>query len=204
MSKAPINFESIDSKSLAYLNAFVAARIAIAKEDIRHKTESKRLKEKLEEIHKNRETDLSHEMALEDVIRKHPTIDTENAIRKEDNFHKEVLKPLKEDLESTYAFIPDEMYDSYKHKIELGRRGNFIKCIKGFFENIGIKEVSQSALCKLSEQIADRLGVSVSNSKQLLEERVFSSTMRDKQFNKLFMSIFCDILVENKVIAINV
>lgn len=37
MSKAPINFESIDSKSLAYLNAFVAARIAIAKEEQRHK-----------------------------------------------------------------------------------------------------------------------------------------------------------------------
>ena len=33
MSKAPINFELIDSKSLAYLNAFVDARIAIAKEE---------------------------------------------------------------------------------------------------------------------------------------------------------------------------
>ena len=44
---------------------------------------------------------------------------------------------------------------------------------QGFLENIGIEEVGQSALCKLSEQIADRLGVSVSNSKQLLEEGVF-------------------------------
>ena len=87
--------------------------------------------------------------------------------------------------------------------IELGKRGDFIECIRGLLENIGIEEVGQSALCKLSEQIADRLGVSVSNSKQLLEEGVFSSTMRDRQFNKLFMSIFCDILVQNRIIVVN-
>jgi len=58
MSKAPINFESIDSKSLAYLNAFVTARIAIAKEDIRHMAEMKPLKAKLDVIHENREIDL--------------------------------------------------------------------------------------------------------------------------------------------------
>ncbi|NBH29037.1 hypothetical protein D3Z60_25860 [Lachnospiraceae bacterium] len=87
--------------------------------------------------------------------------------------------------------------------IELGKRGDFIECIRGLLENIGIEEVGQSALCKLSEQIADRLGVSVSNSKQLLEEGVFSSTMRERQFNKLFMSIFCDILVQNRIIVVN-
>ena len=54
MSKAPINFESIDSKSLAYLNAFVVARIPIAKEDMRHMAEMKPLKAKLEAIHENR------------------------------------------------------------------------------------------------------------------------------------------------------
>ncbi len=70
-------------------------------------------------------------------------------------------------------FMPDGMYDSYVRKIELGKRGDFYRMYQGFLENIGIEEVGQSALCKLSEQIADRLGVSVSNSKQLLEEGVF-------------------------------
>ena len=189
MSKAPINFESIDSKSLAYLNAFVAARIAIAKEDMRHMAKMKPLK--------------ANGMDLDDVIRKHSSIEVDKAIRAENNLHKETLKPLNEDLKSTYAFMPEGLYNSYVHKIELGKRGDFIECIRAFLENIGIEEVSQSALCKLSEQIADRLGVSVSNSKQLLEEGVFSSTMRDRQFNKLFMSIFCDILVLNKVIVVN-
>ena len=58
MSNAPINFDLIDSKSLAYLNAFVDARIAIAKEDMRHMAEMKPLKAKLEAIHENREIDL--------------------------------------------------------------------------------------------------------------------------------------------------
>lgn len=203
MSKASVNFESIDSKSLAYLNAFIAARIAIAKEDVRHLAEMKPLKAKLEAIYENREIDLKNGMNLDDVIRKHSSVEVDKAIRAENNLHKETLKPLNEDLKSTYVFMPDGMYDSYIRKIELGKRGDFIECIRAFLENIGIEEVSQSALCKLSEQIADRLGVSVSNSKQLLEEGIFSSTMRDRQFNKLFMSIFCDILVLNRVVVVN-
>lgn len=203
MSKASIDYSKINVQSLSYLKDFMSARVLIAKEDIRHKAESKRLKEKLEEIHKNRETDLSQGMALDNVIRKHSTVETENAIRKEESVHKEILKPLNENLKDTYAFIPDGMYDSYVRKIELGKRGNFIECIRGFLENIGIEEVSQSALCKLAEQISDYLGVGISTSKKLLEDGVFASTLRKSQFNKLFMSIFCDILVENKVVVVN-
>ena len=203
MSKAAINYNKIDVKSLSYLKDFMDARIAIAKEDIRHKDENKRLKDKLDEIHKNRENDLAQGIPLDDVIRKHSTVETENAIRKEESKHKEILKPLNESLKDTYAFMPDGMYDSYVRKIELGKRGNFIECVKGFLDNIGIEEISQSALCKLSEQISDYLGVCISTSKKLLEDGVFSSTMRKSQFNKLFMSVFCDILVENKVLAIN-
>lgn len=203
MSKAAINYNKINVQSLSCLKDFMSARIAVAKEDIRHKDENKRLKDKLEEIHKNREGDLAQGIPPDDVIRKHSTVEAENAIRKEENRHKEVLKPLNEALKDTYAFMPEGMYDSYVRKIELGRRGNFIECTKVFLENIGIEEVSQSALCKLSEQISDYLGVCVSTSKKLLEDGVFSSAMRKSQFNKLFMSVFCDILVENKVLTTN-
>ena len=50
-----------------------------------------------------------------------------------------IIELLDEDLKSTYAFMPDGMYDSYVRKIELGKRGDFIECIKGFLENIGIE-----------------------------------------------------------------
>ena len=89
MSKAPINFESIDSKSLAYLNAFVVARIPIAKEDMRHMAEMKPLKAKLEAIHENREIALKNDMNLDDVIRKHSSVEVDKAIRAENNLHKE-------------------------------------------------------------------------------------------------------------------
>lgn len=204
MSKAAIDYGKINVQSLSYLRDFMSVRVLIAKEDMRHKAENKRLKEKLDEIHKDRESDLSQGMALDDVIRKHSSVEAENAIRKEENKHKEILKPLKDALKDTYVFMPDGMYDSYVRKIELGKRGNFIECIKIFLENIGIEEVSQSAVCKLAEQISDYLGVCVSTSKKLLEEGVFSSTMKKSQFNKLFMSVFCDILVENKALTINI
>lgn len=203
MSKAAIDYSKINADSLSCLKNFMDARIAIAKEDIRHKDENKRLKEKLEEIHKNRESDLAQGITLDDVIRKHSSVEAENAISKEEKRHKEIMAPLNEALKDTYAFMADGMYDSYVRKIELGKRGNFIECVKGFLENIGIEEVSQSALCKLSEQISDYLGVCVSTSRKLLEDKVFASTMRKSQFNKLFMSVFCDILVENKVLTIN-
>ena len=169
MSKAAIDYGKINVQSLSYLRDFMSARVLIAKEDMRHKAENKRLKEKLDEIHKDRESDLSQGMALDDVIRKHSSVEAENAIRKEENKHKEILKPLNDALKDTYVFMPDGMYDSYVRKIELGKRGNFIECIKTFLENIGIEEVSQSAVCKLAEQISDYLGVCVSTSKKLLE-----------------------------------
>lgn len=204
MSKTPINFETINSKSLAYLNAFVAARISIAIEDQRHKDVIKPLKNKLEVIHKNRENDIAQGIPLNDVIQKHSTLEIDKEMRKENTLHKEILKPLNADLKDTYAFIPDSMYDSYVRKVELGKRGNFIACVQEFLENIGIEEVSQSALGKLSEQISDRIGICVSNSKVLLEEGVFSSILRETQFSKLFMSIFCDILAQNGIIEISV
>ena len=202
MSKAPIKFELMDRKALLYLNDFVAARIAIAKEDMRHREEMKPLRAKLEIIHQNREHDLKNGMNVHDVIRKHSSIEVEKAIRAEKRLHKKISKPFKKDLQNTYDFIPDGIYAAYVRKIEEGKRGKFIECIKEFLETIGIEEVSQSALCKLSEQIAERLGVKVSHSVQLLEEEVFSCIVKKKQFNHLFMSIFCDILVKHGVISL--
>lgn len=64
MSKAPINFNSINKESLGYLQNFAEARIAIAKEDQRHKEVLKPLRLKLDTIHQNRETDLAQGIKL--------------------------------------------------------------------------------------------------------------------------------------------
>ncbi len=206
MSKKPIDFSAIDTKVIEQLKKFVATRVAIAKEDARHKEVLKPLLLKLEAIQEKREVNLNAGMSTDDVIRQFPTLEVDKAIRKENNLHKENLKPLNDTLKGTYSFVPENLYDGYKLKIEKGKRGEFMQAIKTFLLNLGIKneDVSQSALGKLAERISDYLGVTVSNNKTLLKDGVLSNVMRSGQFNKLFMSIFCDILAQNDVIIIDV
>lgn len=203
-NKKKINFENINEKAMNQLKKFVTARVAIAKEDRRFKEIIKPLNHRLEEIYKNRENDLAQGMDRDSVIRKHSSIDTENAIRKANAEHRENLKPLNADLKATYEFIPSELYGAYVQKIESGKRGEFLTYTEKFLENLGIEEVTQSALRNLSERICDRLGVSVSNSKKLLDEGMLSSTLTSNQFSKLYMSVFCDILVQNDIISLGI
>ena len=200
MSKKSIDFTQINTEALAHLQNFAATRIAIAKEDQRHKAEKKSLNAQLDAIHENRLVNIKAGLPRDEVLIKFSTLEVDNAIRKEDDKHKEIMKPLNEDLKSTYAFVPENLYEGYKRKIELQKRGEYIDCINKFLDNLGIVETSQSALCKLAEQISDYLGVIVSTSKVLLDERKFSCSLKKNQFNKLFMSVFCDILAEKGVI----
>lgn len=202
-NKKKINFEKINEKAMNQLESFVSARIAIAKEDRRFKEIIKPLNHKLEEIYKNRDNDIAQGMDKDEVLRKYSSVETENAIRKATAEHRENVKPLNAALKATYEFIPAELYGSYVQKIESGKRGEFLKFVEEFLKNLGIEEVTQSAIRNLSEIISDRLGVSVSNSKKLLDEGKFSSTLNVNQFSKLYMSVFCDILVQNNVIALN-
>lgn len=200
MSKKAIDFSQIDSKALAQLNNFAATRIAIAKEDQRHKAERKSLNAQLDAIHENRELNIKAGFPRDEVLIKFSTLEIDNALRKEEDKHKEIMNPLNEELKNTYAFIPKNMYDGYARKVELQKRGEYINYLSEFLQNLGIVETSQSGLCKLAEQISDYLGVTVSKTGRLLKEHKFSCVMHKTQFNKLFMSIFCDILAEKGVI----
>lgn len=200
MSKKQIDFTQINEKALEHLQNFAAARIAIAKEDQRHKAEMKSLNAQLDAIHENREQNISAGLPRDEVLIKFSTLEIDNAIRKEEDKHKSIMKPLNEELKSTYTFIPEDLYEGYKRKIELQKCGEYLNCINSFLQNLGITETYQSALCKLAEQISDYLGVTVSTSKKLLEDKVFSCALKKKQFNRIFMSVFCDVLNENGVI----
>lgn len=200
MSKKPIDFTHINESALSQLERFLSTRIAIAKEDQRHKVVMEPLKKQLEALKENRENDINAGLPRDEVLIKYSTVEVANAIRKENDLHKEIMKPLNGELKSTYAFVSDGLYDGYVLKIQKQKRGEYLKYINRFLESLGIKEVSQSALCKLSEQISDRIGITVSKSKMLLEDGVFTCVLKKPQFNKLFMSVFCDILVLNGVL----
>ena len=199
MSKRPIDFSQINEKALAQLKNFSAARIAIAKEDLRHKEVISPLKKQLEAIQENRKLNIENGLPRDEAIIQFSTVEIDNAIRKENDLHKEIMKPLNDELKSTYGFMEEGLYTSYKMKVEEQKRGEYLKHINKFLMDMGIVEVSQSALCKMAEQISDRIGVTVSKPKTLLEGKVFSCAMNKPQFNKLFMSVFCDILVINGV-----
>ena len=59
MSKKAIDFSQIDPKALVHLQNFAAARIAIAKEDQRHKEVLSPLKKQLEALKESRENDIN-------------------------------------------------------------------------------------------------------------------------------------------------
>lgn len=202
MSKTVINFTKMNKEAMAQINNFAKSRIDMAKEDIRFKKEIKPLKQKLESIRADRENDLKQGMNRDEVISKYSTLDVENAIRAEENKHSDIIAPLNEALKDTYSFISEGMYEAYVRKVNDGKRGDYLNCVNTFLENLGIESASQSALCKLSEQIADRLGARVSTSKALVNDGVFSCEMKKGQFSKLFMSVFCDILVQNHVLTV--
>lgn len=197
-----INYEKINVTAKTQLEKFIAARVAIAKEDRRYKEIIQPLNKKLEELFKNRENDIAQGMDKDEVLKKYSTVETENKIRKANIEHRENLKPLNADLKTTYKFIPANLYDAYVKKVESGKRGDFLNCMEEFFKNLGIEEVTQSALRATAERISDRLGVMVSNSVKLLSEGKFSSTLNAYQFNKLYMSVFCDILVTEEVLIV--
>lgn len=185
------------------MKRFSSAIIEKAKEDQRHTAVMEPLKKQLTEIKKNRDENLSHNFPRDEVLIKFSTVEVENAIRAEKNLHKKNMKPINDEINSTYSFVTDGLYDGYVLKVEKQKRGDFLKYVNKFLKDMGISEISQSALCKLTEQISDRLGVTVSSSKQILEDKTFSCSLKRKQFNKLFMSIFCDILIMNGVLECN-
>lgn len=199
MSKKKIDFSQINETALAQLKSFSSAMIAKAHEDERHRAERKALNARLEAIHENREINIKAGMSRDEVLIKFSTLEIDNALRAEDELHKKLMEPINLELNSAYSFIPEKLYEGYKRKIKLQKRGEYVDQIKIFLGNLGVLEISQSALCKLAEQIADYIGVTVSTSRKILADKVFSCVLQRKQFNKLFMSVFCDILVINGV-----
>ena len=81
MSKKVIDFTQIDTKALAQLQNFAATRIAIAKEDQRHKAEKKSLNAQLEAIHENRELNIKAGFPRDEVLIKFSTLEIDKAIK---------------------------------------------------------------------------------------------------------------------------
>ena len=196
MAKNQINFTKMSNEATLQLKSFKESAVAIAVEDMRYKAELKPLKAQLEAILQNRENDLAQGMHLDDVVAKHSRVEVDNAIRKAENEHKAIIEPLNKAMRDTYAFIPENMYEGYKKKIEEHKRGVFLDAIKDFLENLGIEDCSQAQISKLAENMSDMFGARYAQAKKIVENDTLTTTTSKVQFNKLFMAVFCDMYVK--------
>lgn len=192
MAKNQINFTKMSKEASLQLACFKESAFALAKEDLRYKAEIKPLKEQLEAILKNRENDLAQGLSIDDVIAKFPRTEVDNKLRKAELEHKAIVEPLNKAMRDTYVFIPENMYEAYKKKIDEHKRGDFLNAITLFLENLGIENCKQGQISKLAENMSDMFGARYAQSKKIDENGILHTHVSKTQFNKLFMAVFCD------------
>ena len=196
MAKNQINFTNMSKEASAQLHSFKESALALAKEDLRFKAEIKPLKAQLENILANRQNDLDNGMSVEEVSRKFPRIEVDNAIRKAQTEHDAIVEPLNKNMKDTYKFVPDSMHSAYVKKIDEHKRGDFLEAIKQFLINLGIDGCSQAQISKLAENMSDMFGAKYATSKKIVDDGVMHTSINKVAFNKLFMAVFCDMYIK--------
>ena len=199
--KKTINFATIAQENKNTLAGYVQARYDLAKEDARYKAEKKPLLTRKESILKDRENDINAGMSWDEATSKHSIEEVDRLLRVAERTHKELAEPFRQAQKDSYTFIPEGMYEAYKKKISEGKRGDFLDNIEAFFVNLGIIENPAPAVRKVAESISDKLGARVATSNKLLKTGALCTEMSKHQFNNLFMAVFCDMMIEKKVIA---
>lgn len=164
MSKKTINFKNMTEQAMNQIVSFKKTMVAIAAENVLYHATMKQLENKLKAIKENRQNDLDQGMSVDDVTAKYSTIEVDKEINVEKLRHKATLKPLNEELNSTYAFIPENMYNAYVRKIEDGKRGEFLNAISEFLDNLGIENSTDSQIRGMAERMSDCMGAKISNA----------------------------------------
>lgn len=193
MSQKAIDFSNMSDDAQNQIDTFKKSMVAIANENVAYRATMKQLENKLEAIKESRKVDLDQGMDLNTVLVKFSTVEVDKEINVEKLRHKGALKPLNESLNSTYAFVPENMYNAYIRKIDEGKRGDFLNAISGFLSNLGIENATDSQIRAMAERISDNIGAKISNANVIVEGGNFHSPMKERTFKKLFMSVFCDL-----------
>ena len=74
MAKNQINFSKMSNEATTQLHTFKDCAIAIAQEDLRHKSVIKPLKAQLETILANRENDVAQGLSVNEVVEKYSRV----------------------------------------------------------------------------------------------------------------------------------
>lgn len=200
MAKNQINFTKMSNEAMEQLKSFKESAFQLAVEDVRYKSEKKYLDAELSTILTNRKNNLDNGLSIDEVAEKFPRTEIDNKIRKAQEKHTNITKPLNDTMKATYVFVPGNMYESYVKKIEEGKRGEFLDAIKIFLVNLGLEELKQGQINKFAESMSDRFGAKYATSKRIKETGAFTMSMKKQQFNKLFMAVFCDMYIKQNMV----
>ena len=105
--------------------------------------------------------------------------------------YKANIAPINEELNRILGLVPQGMYDAYLKKINEGKRGDYLQACQEFVRRFGAKG-TDTAINKLAERLCDLVGIKSASNKLVLEKNQFTSLYSKRQFNKMWMSAFCD------------
>ena len=172
-----INFDTMNSGVINDLRTFKQVRLTLAQKANDFALAKKPVQDKFDVAISTGNIELSKSLALEI-----------EALKKD---YKDKIAPINEELNRILGLVPQGMYDAYLKKINEGKRGDYLQACQEFVRRFGAKG-TDTAINKLAERLCDLVGIKSASNKLVLEKNQFTSLYSKRQFNKMWMSAFCD------------
>ena len=205
--KFTVNFEQMDSLSKSVLVDWYSARKTYAEQQINHQNTMKDLDAELVKILENRQIDIDAGLDPENVAKKFPRDDVDSRILAEKESWKKASSDLNKRMNVAYKeFLPatetvtigekvckvSKAYVAYLNMVKNGKRGEFVAVCRKFCVDLGITATSQGQVNKFAERMSVLIGAKIASSAVVLATGHMTMEQSAKQFNKLFLSAFCD------------
>lgn len=172
-----INFDTMNSGVINDLRTFKQVRLKLAQKANDFALARKPLQDKLDVAISTGNVELSNSLSAE--------------IEALTKAYKTEVSPINEELNRILGLVPQGMYDCYLKKINEGKRGDYLQACQEFVRRFGAKG-TDTAINKLAERLCDLVGIKSASNKLVLEKNQFTSLYSKRQFNKMWMSAFCD------------
>lgn len=172
-----INFDSMNAGVINDLRTFKSVRLKLAQKANDFALAKKPVQDKFDVAISTGNIELSKSLALE--------------IEGLKKAYKADIAPINEELNRVLGLVPTGMYDAYLKKINEGKRGDYLQACQEFVRRFGAKG-TDTAINKLAERLCDLVGIKSASNKLVLEKNQFTSLYSKRQFNKMWMSAFCD------------
>lgn len=172
-----INFDTMNSGVINDLRTFKQVRLTLAQKANDFALARKPLQDKLDVAISTGNVELSNSLSAE--------------IEALTKAYKTEVSPINEELNRILGLVPQGMYDCYLKKINEGKRGDYLQACQEFVRRFGAKG-TDTAINKMAERLCDLIGIKSASNKMILEKNQFTSLYSKRQFNKMWMSAFCD------------